>query len=126
MSHFKKNGWGNSTSEILFCLEKFDKIYISREKSPNRKIVNEQEVIKKLEQFGFKKIIMEDMTFEEKIHIMDNARYLCCGESSSMTNIIFARKNLKIINLNDLNYWNVDLQEPYYSYKEASKKREEQ
>ncbi len=30
----------------------------------------------------------------------------------------------KKINLNDLNYWNVDLQEPYFSYKEAFKKRE--
>jgi len=30
----------------------------------------------------------------------------------------------KEINLNILNYWNVDLQEPYYSYKEAAVKRE--
>ena len=30
----------------------------------------------------------------------------------------------KKINLNTLNYWNVDLQEPYYSYIEAAEKRE--
>ena len=30
----------------------------------------------------------------------------------------------KKINLNTLNYWNVDLQEPYFSYIEASEKRE--
>ena len=30
----------------------------------------------------------------------------------------------KIINLEELNYWNVDLQEAYYSYKEAAIKRE--
>ena len=30
----------------------------------------------------------------------------------------------KIIKLEDLNYWNVDLQEPYYSYIEAAEKRE--
>jgi|TARA_Y100000389_G_scaffold178574_1_gene191862 hypothetical protein len=30
----------------------------------------------------------------------------------------------KKIPLEDLNYWNVDLQEPYFSYVEASKKRE--
>ena len=29
------------------------------------------------------------------------------------------------ISLENLNYWNVDLQEPYYSYVEASKKIEE-
>jgi len=30
----------------------------------------------------------------------------------------------KSINLEHLNYWNVDLQEPYYSYKEAAIKKE--
>ena len=30
----------------------------------------------------------------------------------------------KIIKLEELNYWNVDLQEAYYSYIEASQKRE--
>ena len=30
----------------------------------------------------------------------------------------------KIINLEELNYWNVDLQEPYYSYVEAHMKKE--
>ena len=30
----------------------------------------------------------------------------------------------KSINLEYLNYWNVDLQEPYYSYKEAAIKKE--
>ena len=31
----------------------------------------------------------------------------------------------KHIRLEDLNYWNVELQEAYYSYKEAQQKREE-
>ena len=31
----------------------------------------------------------------------------------------------KKINLEELNYWNVDLQEAYFSYKEAFKKREQ-
>ena len=30
----------------------------------------------------------------------------------------------KNIRLEELNYWNVDLQEPYYSYKEAAIRRE--
>ena len=30
----------------------------------------------------------------------------------------------KVIILEELNYWNVDLQEPYYSYKEAAIKKE--
>jgi len=31
----------------------------------------------------------------------------------------------KAIRLENLNYWNVDLQEPYYSYIEAHKKKDE-
>ena len=31
----------------------------------------------------------------------------------------------KMIKLEKLTYWNVDLQEPYYSYKEAYEKKEE-
>ena len=30
----------------------------------------------------------------------------------------------KKINLEELTYWSVELQEPYFSYKEANKKRE--
>ena len=44
--------------------------------------------------------------------IIENGDYVECAVSG------------KKINLEDLNYWNVELQEPYYSYKEAFKKRE--
>ena len=45
--------------------------------------------------------------------IIENGDHVICAISG------------KKIGLNELNYWNVDLQEPYYSYVEASKKREE-
>ena len=38
--------------------------------------------------------------------------------------VICAVSGKKIL-LNNLNYWNVELQEPYFSYIEASQKREE-
>ena len=44
--------------------------------------------------------------------IIENGDYVICAVSG---------KEIKIENLN---YWNVDLQEPYYSYVEANKKRE--
>ena len=45
--------------------------------------------------------------------IIENGHYVICAISG------------KQINLENLNYWNVDLQEPYYSYKEAFQKKEE-
>ena len=45
--------------------------------------------------------------------IIENGDHVICAISG------------KIINLEDLNYWNVELQEPYYSYIEAQKKKED-
>jgi|TARA_B100000900_G_scaffold275355_1_gene235325 hypothetical protein len=39
--------------------------------------------------------------------------------------VVCAVSGKKIL-LKDLTYWNVELQEPYFSYIEASKKREEE
>ena len=46
--------------------------------------------------------------------IIQNGDYVECAVSG------------KKINIGNLNYWNVELQEPYFSYIEASKKREEE
>ena len=44
--------------------------------------------------------------------ILEKGDYVICAVSG------------KEIKIDDLQYWNVELQEPYYSYIEASKKRE--
>ena len=44
--------------------------------------------------------------------IIENGDHVVCAVSG------------KSISLDSLNYWNVELQEPYYSYIEAFKKRE--
>ena len=46
--------------------------------------------------------------------IIENGDHVVCAISG------------KLISLENLNYWNVDLQEPYYSYKEAFEKKERQ
>ena len=54
------------------------------------------------------KLIFKHNSFD----IIEDGDYVLCAISG------------KKIELKDLNYWNVDLQEPYYSYVEANKKRE--
>ena len=44
--------------------------------------------------------------------IIENGDHVLCAVSG------------KLISLENLNYWNVELQEPYFSYVEASSKRE--
>ena len=44
--------------------------------------------------------------------IIENGDHVVCGVSG------------KLISLENLNYWNVELQEPYFSYVEAHEKKE--
>ena len=46
-----------------------------------------------------------------KFEIIEDGDHVICSVSG------------KKISLDELNYWNVELQEPYFSYVEASKKR---
>ena len=45
--------------------------------------------------------------------MLESGEYVLCAVSG------------KEIDLNKLNYWNVDLQEPYFSYKEAFERNEQ-
>ena len=49
---------------------------------------------------------------ENSFEIIENGSHVICAVSG------------KKILLENLNYWNVELQEPYFSYLEADKKRE--
>tara|TARA_A100001234_G_scaffold179312_1_gene161603 strand:+ start:155 stop:343 length:189 start_codon:yes stop_codon:yes gene_type:complete len=50
--------------------------------------------------------------FSNNFKIIENGDYVICAVSG------------KEIALENLNYWNVELQEPYFSYVEAHKKRD--
>jgi|TARA_B100000780_G_scaffold221842_1_gene160912 hypothetical protein len=50
--------------------------------------------------------------FPNNFQVIENGDYVICAVSG------------KAIKLEDLNYWNVELQEPYYSYVEAHEKKE--
>ena len=50
--------------------------------------------------------------FPNNFKIIENGAYVICAVSG------------KEITLDNLNYWNVELQEPYFSYLEAHKKRD--
>ena len=50
--------------------------------------------------------------FNNSFEIIENGTHVVCAVSG------------KKIDLDKLNYWNVELQEPYYSYIEANLKRE--
>ncbi len=59
-----------------------------------------------------KKKLAKIKYFPNNFEIIETGDYVICAVSN------------KEISIENLTYWNVELQEAYYSYKEASKKRE--
>ena len=64
-------------------------VYISREKARVRGCSNEKEVELICKYFGFKKIIMEDLSLEEKINIMSRTNILVSIDGSAIINSVF-------------------------------------
>jgi len=75
-------------------------LYISREDTKLRNITNKNQVEMVLcKYFNFKKIMMSDYSFKEKINIMAKTNILVSVESSSITNCIFMPEESKILAL---------------------------
>ena len=77
-----------------------ERIYASRRNQKNRRIHNEEEVIKLITEFGFSIIYFEDMTFWEQVNLMRNAKYFISSHGANVTNIYFLPENAKVLELN--------------------------
>jgi capsular polysaccharide biosynthesis protein len=77
----------------------FERVYISRGKAQRRKLSNEAECIKVLEEFGFKTIHFEDYSFEQQVEMIRNARYLVSSHGSGLTNMLFMKSNGRVLEL---------------------------
>lgn len=79
----------------------FERIYISRKKSPRRFLVNDDEIAEILEaKFGFKRLFMEDYNLKEKINLMMRAKIVLTIEGTSAVNGFFmTAENAKLVTL---------------------------
>ncbi|MBD2294642.1 glycosyltransferase family 61 protein [Anabaena sphaerica FACHB-251] len=74
---------------------KINRIYISRklsDKSSQRCVLNEDELIEKLQHYGFKKYSLEDMSVDEQIELFYDAICVIAPHGAGLTNIIFSEK----------------------------------
>jgi len=87
-----------------------DKAYISRRTwihndtsnigtnyTTRRKMMNEDELVKKLTSKGFKEIFAETLNTDEKIYLFSNAKEIIGSIGGGMANLLFSSKNTKSI-----------------------------
>ncbi|HEX8282541.1 MAG TPA: glycosyltransferase family 61 protein [Pyrinomonadaceae bacterium] len=67
------------------------RLYVSRGRAPKRKLTNEPEVARVVEEFGFRVVHFEEHTFEEQVRLTASARHLVSNHGAGLTNILFMR-----------------------------------
>ena len=88
LKFFLKNDQNNKDSQ--------KKIYITRQNSNYRKILNEADIIKLLKQKNFKIVNLLNYEIKEQINLFANADIVISPIGSNLTNIIFCKKGTKI------------------------------
>ena len=76
------------------------KIWVSMEKH-RRPIKNMPELRKTLIKYGFEEVIFEDLTLPHKIKLLNEANVIAGSHSSGLTNMIFMRRNSKVLDIRD-------------------------
>lgn len=73
------------------------RLYISRQKSRNRKLINSKEVKKILDDFRFVEVFLEELSFKEQINIINRSQIIVSPHGAGLNNLIFAKNNPKVI-----------------------------
>ncbi|WP_410768839.1 glycosyltransferase family 61 protein [Fontibacillus sp. BL9] len=76
-----------------------ERIYISRSKADTRRIVNEDQVIRCLEEYGFASVCLEEYTVAEQIQLFAAAKAIVGPHGAGLANLAFCSPGTRIIEL---------------------------
>lgn len=76
-----------------------ERIYISRSLASRRKIINEAEVENILEQYNFRKYLLENLPFREQVTLFAKAEAVVAPHGAGLTNLMFAQPGTFVLEL---------------------------
>ena len=82
------------------------RLYISRKLAVSRRIINEDELVNFLREYGFDTVIFESMSFREQISFMAAAEVVIAPHGAGLTNLVFSSPGTKIVEIFNNNYVN--------------------
>jgi tetratricopeptide (TPR) repeat protein len=94
---------------IDVTVPKNERLYISRQDTSNRRIINEDELLDLLNKFGFQSVTLESMSVLEQAVLLANAKIVISAHGSGLTNLVFCKPETKVIEILAPNY-------PYHCY----------
>ena len=95
--------WRNYKDKIIanenFSKISYDNIYISREDSSSRKIINEDELVNSLKKINFKVVFLSKLNIFEQINLFKNAKIITGYHGAGFVNLVFSKPATKVIEL---------------------------
>lgn len=82
------------------------RIYVTRGNVKRRKVLNEDQVIQLLEQYGFETVSMDGKSLQEQISLFANAEAIVAPHGAALTNLLFIQPGTKVIELFPYGYVN--------------------
>lgn len=80
------------------------RLYLSRQKTGDRRVINEASVVQFLESKGFTTVYLETCTIAEQAQLFYNAEIIVSPHGSGLTNLAFCRPGTQVIELFSPNY----------------------
>lgn len=75
------------------------RIYVTRKLARGRRVANESEVVRLLEQFGFEVVAFEEHSLAEQVAMMSEAEALVTIHGAALTNMMFMPENGAVLEL---------------------------
>ena len=75
------------------------RIYISREKATYRHLVNQDELLKRLEALNFESVVLESLTISQQAELMASASVVLAPHGAGLSNLVFSQPGTKVIEL---------------------------
>jgi capsular polysaccharide biosynthesis protein len=82
-----------------------DLVYISRSDAKIRKIINETEVFQFLQELGFEKYVLSEMSFKNQIKLFVEARVIIGPHGAAFTNVMFCKGNASLLEIYPKKYY---------------------
>jgi capsular polysaccharide biosynthesis protein len=74
-------------------------VYISRNDSSSRNVINESELTSMLDEYGFKKVELGSMSFAEQVSLFASAKVIIGPHGAGLANLVFCKKGTTVIEL---------------------------
>ncbi|WP_458126979.1 glycosyltransferase family 61 protein [Paenibacillus sp. Z3-2] len=75
------------------------RIFISRSKASARRIANEDEVIRRLEVYGFIPVCLEDWTIAQQVQLFASAKAIVSPHGAGLANLAFCSKGTRVVEI---------------------------